>query len=421
VDPTQRLALAFRHRERGDLKAATDLALGLIDSPEARTALELAALCLLEARSFNELMTVLQLAGSRGILPPVLFARVLDNSLRTDRFDLIEAIATRIPPENPLYPLVVYYSGCARVAQENHAAALAIFTHFRAIIGNYRAHVPFDADDLNVLYRQGILVAGPDEVAQRLKAAHALLPAMTEFTLLERAAPCRKLVAACADAVYVARFAQGLLDSVAAEDALHLHVIDPTDATPTLLVDLAASAGPGRLGVSTSRDPHYGTATAYACARFFVLPMLLSAYDRPIVTVDIDLQLIEAFDRLDLDRPDYDFALFETARREPASLYAAGLMIATPTAAGRDFLTALGHYCLSALNISHLANWQLDQAALYSVKHYFAVTKPEFRFGLLNRSIGGQITDFIGLVTSDEEKYALRKAKNIPHLRQPAT
>jgi hypothetical protein len=84
-----RLAEAADRRRAGDLAGAVSLALGLIDGPVKAGALELAAVCLVEALRFGEFMTLLQVAGARDYLPPLLFSRVLDHCLRTDRFEII--------------------------------------------------------------------------------------------------------------------------------------------------------------------------------------------------------------------------------------------------------------------------------------------------------------------------------------------
>ncbi len=289
------------------------------------------------------------------------------------------------------------------------AAALAVFGYFRSIVSGYLDRVPFGSDkDLNVLYRQAILLAESSEIEARLAAAATLPAGLVDFTMIRMAAPSRTLVSACADSGYARRFARDLVASLAPEDALHLHVVDPDAGTMALLDELAALAGPGRFGGSTSRDPHYGTPTAYACARYHAGPLLLERYQRPIVMVDVDLRLGARFGMLDVARPDYDFGCFRTTRREPASVYSAILMVFTPTEPGIAFLRALGLFCLYGLKLPYFSyTWLLDQAALYSLGHHFALTRPDFRFRVLNRH-GGEALDFIELVTTDAEKYAMK-------------
>jgi len=409
------LARAFELRGQGKLAEAASLACTLLDTADWYRAIELAAVCFLEARLHAELATILEMATTRGYGAPLLFSRVLDNCLRSDQFALIEEIAQRTPRESPLHVIGVYYVGCVRVVRQDAGAALAVFEYFRSIVAEFVPHIPFATDqNLNVLYRQGIQVAGPAEVLRRLAAAPGLPPALVDFVMLEPAHPARTLVCACADARYAERFARALLASLAPEDALHLHVLDPAPETTDLLRELAASAGPGRFGVSTSRDPNYGTATAYACARFFVLPLLLQHYQRPIVAVDVDLRLTERFGDLTRTPPDFDFGCFESGRREPASVFLAGLMILSPTAACQSFLAAVAGFCLFGLKLSISANWQLDQAALYSLKYHFSQAQPGFRFQVLNGPAGAGAMDFIALVTTDEEKFEMRQALERP-------
>lgn len=415
MTPAAQLAQAFELRGQGKLAEAASLACSLLETPEWYRAIELAAVSLLEARLYAELATILQIATARGYGAPLLFSRVLDNCLRSDQFALIDEVAQRTPRENPLHVIGIYYVACARVVRRDAGAALAVFEYFRSIVLDYTPHIPFATDaDLNVLYRQGILVAAPAEVQKRLAAAASLPPALVDFSLIESADPVRTLVCAVADARYAERFSRDLLASLAQEDGLHLHVVDPVPETAALLRELAASAGPGRLGISTSRDPNYGTATAYACARFFVLPLLLQHYRRPIVAVDVDLRLTDRFGELLQTPPDFDFGCFESLRREPASVFLAGLMILAPTAACLDLLAALGGFCLYGLKLPLTTSWQLDQAALYSLKHHFSQARPAVRFQIMNGPTGAGAMDFIALVTTDEEKFAMRAALVTP-------
>jgi len=404
------LVPAAAARRAGDLERAASIALALIDSPDGRQALELAALSLVESGRFADLMTVLDLASQRGYPGPALFAGVLDEVLRANQLALIEALAQQIPQENPLHPVGAYYVGCTRVVRGEPGAALAIFGYFRSIVPRYMATVPFASDNtLNVIYRQAILLAAPAEIEMRLAAARSLPNPVVDFRVGLEATPRRSVVCACADGRYAERFARTLAESVAPEDALHLHIVDPTDKTDRLIQDLAELLGPGRFGWSTSRDPHYGTPTAYACARFFISPRLLAAYRRKLIVIDIDLQVRGRFGELSAIEPDFDFGCFETVRRDPSSVYTALLMIMMPTDAGLEFLQAVGDFCRFGLQLKFLAStWLLDQAALYSLKYYFAERRPAFRFAVLNAESKSDPLDFVSLVTTDEEKYQLR-------------
>jgi len=407
------LALASEARRSGDLDRAVSIALALIDSPDGRQALELAALCVLESSRFADLMVVMDLASQRGYPGPALLAGVLDEVLRADQLALIEALAQQIPPENPLHPIGAYYVGCVRVVRGDPGAALAVFGYFRSIVPRYMASVPFASDNtLNVIYRQAILLAAPAEIETRRAQARSLPDPVDEFRFGLAATPSRSLLCACADAGYAERFARGLAESLAPEDALHLHIVDPTENTGLLIQELADLLGSGRFGWSTSRDPHYGTPTAYACARFFISPRLLAAYQRPLIVTDIDLRVRERFSDIATIKPEFDFGCFETGRRDPSSVYTALLMIMTPTAACLEFLHAVGDFCRFGLQLKFLAStWLLDQAALYSLTYYFAKTKPDFRFAVLNAESKADPLEFVALVTSDAEKYELRRQR----------
>jgi hypothetical protein len=85
-------------------------------------------------------------------------------------------------------------------------------------------------------------------------------------------------------------------------------------------------------------------------------------------------------------------------------------MVMTPSPACLDFLAALGGFCLHGLKLPLNTNWLLDQSALYSMKHYFETTRPDFRFEVMNGPTGAEVMDFLSLVTTDEEKFEMRGA-----------
>ena len=240
---------------------------------------------------------------------------------------------------------------------------------------------------------------------------------LSDFTLDRRAAGDGAVYLACADGRYIERFADRF---AAAFDrpgvSLHLHVVNATPAADALLAGLPGGLHHLSLGVSRSQDRHYASATAYACARFYVMPILLDLYGRMLVALDIDVVPLPPALRLGAGdpAPDFDFGCFETGRDEPASVYQASVMAWTPTDSCRRFLGALQGFCTPKLDMPVRLNWQLDQAALISVLNWQDETGQAFRFGRLNDRLACRFDEAVAPVAGDLEKLAIKEgAKGI--------
>lgn len=404
---------AVAHYRAGRLDLCFQAAVEGIRTPSPQAPAELALLCLAEAGQFAVVDQILALARDRGLQPILLCRQTCANLLRSRKRAALQAFATGMPAGHPLRILAVYHAACVRLVEGDTEGALGAFSGFRRQVKDYLTLVPFIPDDgFNVAFRQGTLVLPADEVERRLAADADHPPASLDFRI-ERTADAtgRALYAVSADGRYIERFARNFALALDRPGrALHIHVVNGTEAADRILHDLPAALTHLSLGVSRSADRHYATSTAFACTRFFVLPDLLRAYGRPIIALDIDIVPREPLVRLEaaLDAPEFDFACYVTGRDEPASVYQASIMAWVPTAQTFGFLAALGRFCLPKLAMPARFNWMLDQAALISVMNWQAQRGMPFRYRPLGELLGCRFDDAVAGVASDEEKGGIK-------------
>jgi len=406
LTPAYEAALALYRQGNG--AGALDAAIALVETPASVEALGLAGLILAEAGRVDDLIRVTEFAATRGLPGPVLLARVLQYCLVDNRLAVLEGLVNLLPRDSPLFPLSVYFAGCARMVRGEIDQSLSIFRLFRDLAAQPNQQPLIANPEVNVYFRQGCLVAPSAEVGAWLSNGAVYPPAMTEFAVLRQAEAGPIVYVACADSVYVERFGASLILSLPEGASAHLHVVNPQPETAATLAAIEAARAPGSFGYSTSADRQYGHAVAYACARFFVLPLLLDLYGTRLAALDIDLRATGHLAKLASLPDDFDFACFRMDRREPSSVFQCSILVCQPTDACRTYLAALGRFCLPQLVLPLQLGWLVDQAALFSVSHHFKTARPDFRFRTLNEMLGLTMDDLVVGVASDEDKHAMR-------------
>ena len=332
--------------------------------------------------------------------------------------------AWRVIPERTIgWIVALYYRGCSDIALGDHAAALRRFTTFRRAVPAFGPVIDFmDGGSFNVMFRQGVTVGDAATVAQRLATPVPEGTWPPPPVVLRRAdgeAASDVVFFASCNRPYFDHLAGKFLAALAAlpvPRAVHLHVADPGDGIEARFAELTAGLGLPA-GLSVEPPSRYRTSTYFACSRFYVAPVLLEVYRRPMVSLDIDIAVTPAIDRVLAGAGEVDFACFNTGRREPASVYQASVMVFRDTPAGRDFVDALGRYCLPRLDEPDSFNWMLDQAALISVKSWFESAGRPLRFGELDRSSGLALGDLCLPLCSDDDKQALKYRARLSQLQ----
>ena len=414
-------AVACRDRSFAQCRALANRAIALDRGHVgALRFLLLAALGLERGDEVNAVLAHAQAVAGRA-------AVLLNGALRT----LLESgdyagleFAERVIPERTIgWIVALYYRGCGDIARGDHAAGLRRFTAFRRAVPAFAPVIDFmDGGSFNVMFRQGVTVGDAETVTRRLATPvpeGAWPPPPVPLRRADGVAASDVVFFACCNRPYFDHLAGKFLAALAAlpvPRAVHLHVADPGDGIEARFAELTAGLGLPT-GLSVEPPSRYRTSTYFACNRFYVAPALLDIYRRPMVSLDIDIAPTPAIDRVLAGVAEVDFACFNTGRREPASVYQASVMVFRDTPAGRDFLDALGRYCLPRLDEPDSFNWMLDQAALISVKSWFEGGGRPLRFGELDRSSGLVLADLCLPLCGDDDKQALKYQTRLSQLR----
>lgn len=196
------------------------------------------------------------------------------------------------------------------------------------------------------------------------------------------------IVFAACDGVYFDRFASALVASAwrngAIDCAFHLHVIDPPADLGARIAHLDAVLGGPGIAVSTSRldpdlDPE-GLKTRYACERFRLLPHVLRAYQRPVLTLDADLLVLRPLDEFVASAWVGDLALVATdpAGFEPWNWFWADVIFTNNSPLALEFVDLVAAYVGHFLDQGR-AVWFLDQIALTMVWQAGFIDRPKPR------------------------------------------
>lgn len=183
------------------------------------------------------------------------------------------------------------------------------------------------------------------------------------------------VLAVAADPHYFNKYAEQLVNSVQKHNPdyfhFHIHIVRfPDDSVDSaILARVSEAAGSFCITERVLPESHRKhAATHFACERFLVLPGLLAAYQRPILTTDIDLICVNACDSVIQQSRQFDMGIIADfdERHEPWDQYWAGLVLVMPTSEGERIAGRIA-LTINTIMSSHHYPWFADQAALYRV------------------------------------------------------
>lgn len=184
------------------------------------------------------------------------------------------------------------------------------------------------------------------------------------------------LVLAGCDGVYFQRFASALLrstvENAGIDASFHLHVVNPPPDAARIVADWNARLGGPGVGLTTETVDAAALGdeakTAYACARFRLLPWLLRQRRRRVLMLDADLIVLRRLTALLESTAEADVAMVGGAhnRFEPWNLHWADVVAINPTEAAVAYFDRVAAYIDYFLRRG-LSRWFLDQIALTAV------------------------------------------------------
>ena len=360
-----------------------------------------AALCFARLGDFGTVLEIVATVNRRLQPAPLFINRVCHWLLDDRHFGALRAFLAAIPENHVGQIIVLYYAACTWLVTGDHDRALELFSRFRRLVPAFLPAVPFLTDErLNVVLRHGRLTATPAEIAALPDTGYE--PPVSNLCFhtdpipvtTGTGEPAGPIYSCSADPKYIEVFAPSFIEALAGHDRptlLHLSLVNGDAALVARITGLCRRFPHLRADVSTVQTRH-ASSTLYACARFLTLPAVLARYRAPVITLDIDVavdQRLRAFEPMfrSPDKP-FDLACFRTRRNEPGSIYNARVIVWQPTAGTQDFLQVFETFCAQRADEIPALNWMLDQAGLFSIRHYFLAIGRPLTFTTLNDLTG---------------------------------
>jgi hypothetical protein len=395
---------------RGSLDEARALANDAIASaPDDEFLCFILAACAVRLRRPQEFLAVLTHWASRHNDRGALCDRVLRQLLNDKHYAELVTLPDAVARTAPWHIVCLYYAGCALMMTGRRAEAFPLFQSFRETLPHYMTHVDFlENTDLNVIFRQGRLIAGGDDLHRRLEAEAP--SAVVTFLSPPLSQMDGVLFAACNSGYFNAmgeRFVEAMAGLRGAKQGIHVHVVGPDDASRALMAELTRRHG-AALAFSIEEPALVASVTYYSCARFFVMEEMLNFHGKDILCLDLDQTLTQPPVKLLTQGQGHDFCCFSTDRNDPASVYWATIMFfAYGNARTLYFLDALRRFCWRELSNPSFVNWMLDQAALYSLLSDPVVCE-RVRFGDFRSLMGMKLSEISMPTISEGEKFGLK-------------
>ena len=364
------------------------------------------AACAVRLGRPREVLAVLTHWASRHNDRGALCDRVLRQLLNDGDYADLLALPDGVPREAPWHVICLYYAGCALMMTDRRAEAFTLFKRFRETLPHYMAHVDFlENTDINVIFRQGRLVAGGEDLRRRLET-EAPLPAVT-FLGPPLSQMDGVLFAACNSGYFNAmgaRFVEAMAGLRGASLGIHVHVVGPDAESRALIARLSAPF----VVFSVEEPPLVASVTYYSCARYFVMPAILDFHGKDILCLDLDQTLTQPPQSLLAHGRGHDFCCFSTGRNDPSSVYAAAVLsFPHGNVQTRYFIDSLRRFCWRELSNPSFVNWLLDQAALYSLLSDPGV-RARVRVGDFRSLTGLKLGQVIAPTVSEGEKFGLK-------------
>jgi len=167
-------------------------------------------------------------------------------------------------------------------------------------------------------------------------------------------------------------FIRSFAEHAQGNNLLHVHIYDPDGTIVAETREVAREAALAQVALSTEQCPYPAheaqrRKSYYACGRLVHMPYWLQHYQRPVLSLDVDMIVKGRLDLLLDAAAGSDLAL---NRREPIDSpwldVIANIIIANPTAAARRYLEAVGNYALRYIEREPAA-WLVDQSGLFCV------------------------------------------------------
>jgi hypothetical protein len=325
-------------------------------------------------------------------------------------YPTVAVLAGHLPAGHALAAPAAYHAGCAALLEGQEDRGFAWFAAFKRAVRGREASLPIGPEShFNIAYRQGTLI---EDGAYIEALAGVELPGVPAPDFEVEAAPAGGMVlAAAADRHYFRLFAEGFVRGAARwmpDATLHLHVVDPDEATREIFARLRREYGGRALNLSTEPRGNWHSGAYYASSRFLIGPALLARYGGRLALLDLDVEMLAPLDDLVDATPSCALAVFRHDGPGPCSRYPAVLTLWTPR--GLELLSQVARFVRSKLDVPWPFNWMLDQAALASAIRWARQYRPDMEIGILNDRVGRHFQPWLSPISNQAKETLIREA-----------
>lgn len=298
---------------------------------------------------------------------------------KQNRFDVIITLSNRSALKHVyLRAILEFIIGCAKAGSGDTNAAAPHFQNAYAI--THTAETPLAlADNMDLLFKAGWNIEDDAFVARIMndEALNARKSGrLIEQNILPTSAPSADkpdfIIYSACDEKYVDAFVEAevlSLDALGQARIFHLNIIGGSAACAGKIDVLRARLKHVTLNYTLEREPPSPSTTYLACSRFVNALTIMDLYDQDVLISDVDIVFFEDVNRLPSFMQAHDVGCMFFENSFPWLRHFATQVYVKNNPQGRQYLMALGNYCLQKLDEQRY--WTLDQSAMYCIANAF--------------------------------------------------
>ncbi len=303
----------------------------------------------------------------------------LDLVSRPTGYSCTEKLANSLPTSHPSQILALYFAGCSLLSNGNMSVAFEKFELFKNFLMANKPLFPISKNtNLNIMFRHAFLIERPEIVKQIEEQDIHSFPDYNPGINFDRPPymphiTSHPIFLSCCNDLYFRKFGYAFLKSIIAfcpNAIAHIHLTSHDKTTKNTIDQFRKDNPDLKLNFSIENNTNFNGSVYFSCNRFLLIERLLKFYKSNITIFDIDGELIADPTFILRIANKFDFSCFSSERKEPASIYQAGVTFFSFTPQTIIFSQLLKKFILLKLKLPQGITWLLDQAALFSVIKY---------------------------------------------------
>lgn len=298
---------------------------------------------------------------------------------KQNRFDVIITLSKQLEPRHVfLRAIIEFITGCAKAGSGDTNLAAPHFQNAYSITHTCETPIPL-AENLEHLIKAGWNIEDDAFVAQVMgdKALNAKKAGLLiDHNILPTSGrPAGKedfvIYSAC-DEKYLDAYVEAevlSLDALGQARIFHLNIIGKSETCAGKVDAIRARLKHVTLNYTIEQKPQPHSTTYLACSRFVNALSIMDMYDQGLLISDVDIVFFEDVNRIASFMQAHDVGCMFFENTLPWLRHIAAGVYVKNNPEGRNYLTALGNYCLKKLEDHRY--WTLDQTAMYCIANAF--------------------------------------------------